>query len=192
MEVEVKTLEFWGWYAALETPRAFQDNPDGQKKYSILAMFPLGADLSGLKNAASKAMQEKFKDQASSKAKHPKFKSPFREQGDLVDEGGHLKAGAVVGAICVTLSNKVRPSLFLPDKTRAAPDQMYSGAHYVAKLGCYAWLNGGVPGVSFNLLGLQLVKHGERLGGTSRLADADDFDPVAGAEDGADASSLFD
>jgi len=191
MGIKVKTPKFRASYVWVFKPKAVK-NDDGtsKDKYQALALFELGADLKALKDAAFGALVEKFgKDKAGAIAKHPKFKSPFRDQATLVDDEGELRPGATAGAVCINLTADLKPLILGPDTSEITDQRdFYSGCYAVASCEVYAWehpKNG--RGVTFSLLGVQKVAEGERLGGSGLRATAEDFEPVKGATPAGDA-----
>lgn len=191
MGQEVKSGKFRTSYVKLDKPHPV---PGSTKEvYSVVALFEPGADLKALKAAALAAMKDKWGDKAEAIAKHPKFKTPFKDQAELVDAEGNQRPGTVAGAIFINLSHQLKPLILGPDaKEISDPRDFYSGCYAVAKLECYAWEHEvGGKGVTFSLLGIQKVAEGEKLGGTGARAEVSDFEAVEGVTEGADASDVF-
>lgn len=196
MGIECKLPKFRASYVNLLKPKAIKGS--SKEVYSVMALFEPGADLKVLKEAALKALEEKFgADKAAAIAKHPKFKTPFKDQAELVDEQGEQRPGTKAGGIFMNMSNELKPLVLGPDAQEMTdPRDFYSGCYAVAKCEVYAWEHEtGGRGVSFSLLGIQKVAEGDRLGGTGLRADVSDFEPVAdagGAKGGTTAASVFD
>lgn len=188
MGVAVKIPRFRGSYVNLDKPRAIKGST--KELYSVMALFEPGADLSAVKAAVSAAMEEKWPGKSTVIAKNPKFKSPFKDQVELVDNEGEQRAGTMAGAVFINLSSGLKPLILGPNaKEPDDPRDIYSGAYYVAKCEVYAWEHEvGGKGVTFSLLGIQKVAEGEKLGGSGARADVSDFEPVEVES----ASSLFD
>lgn len=193
MAVEVKLPEFRASYVNVDRSKTVT-NDDGSTKeiFSVMALFAIGADIKVAKDAALQAAKDKWgADKAMAVIKHPKFKSPFKEQSSLVDDDGTQKPGTVAGGVFINLNHQLKPLVLGPNaKPIADPRDFYSGCHAVAKCEVYAWEHPkGGRGITFGLLGIQKVRDGERLGGGGLRADPSDFEAVAGAEN---AGGVFD
>lgn len=187
MGIKVKTPKFRASYVNVFKSKPIKGSDTGKEAYSVMALFAPGADLSALKAAALEALKEKFgPDKAEGIAKHPKFKTPFKNQAELVDEEGTQRPGTEAGGIFVNLSNALKPLVLDTDCSEVMdPREFYSGCYAVASCEVYAWDHPtGGRGVTFSLLGIQKVGEGDRLGGTGIRADVSDFEPVAGADSG--------
>lgn len=156
----------------------------GKMEYSCVALFPKGADLTELKNAASAAAVEKW-----GADKIPAgLKSPFRNQGEK-DYGGY-----VADAVFMTLKSGNKPGIVDANvKAIIDPSKVYAGVWAIAHVNAYAYDNKGNRGVAFGLEHLQIVKDDEPLDGRVKVDAA--FKPIAGAGTGAaagaPAASLF-
>jgi len=168
-------------------PKVVKGSDNGKEVYSVMALFAPGADLAAAKAAALEAVKEKLgADKAEAIVKHPKFKSPFKNQAELVDDEGGQRPGTEAGGIFINLSNALKPLVLGPDCNEIMDArEFYSGCYAVASCEVYAWEHPtGGKGVTFSLLGIQKVRDGDRLGGTGIRADVSDFEPVAGADNG--------
>lgn len=181
MGVKVKLPKFRASYVNVFKPKAIKGTD--KEAYSVMALYPAGADLSALKAAALEAMKEKFGDKAEAIAKNPKFKSPFKDQATLANDDGEMPPGTQAGAIFVNLTNELKPLTLAADCSEITdPREFYSGCYAVASCEVYAWDHPtGGKGVTFSLLGIQKVAEGDRLGGSGLRADVSDFEPVADA-----------
>lgn len=151
-------------------------------KYSVVMLFPPGADLSALQKAALDAITEKY---GTDREKWPKLKTPFRDQGEKTQEG------YVKGAIFITATSKLKPGLVdaqvnpILDET-----QFYAGCYAKATVRVFLYEtkgeNGGVlnRGVSFGLQNVQKTRDGESL--SSRVAPEKEFEPIADAGEAGD------
>lgn len=164
----------------------------GKDEYSIVALFEKGADLSELKKAAAKAIEEKW---GPDKAKWPSnIRTPFRDQGEKDGEKG-MPAGYEKGAIFLNLKSSQRPGV-VDSKVVDIIDEseFYAGCYARATVSCYAYDQKGNRGVAFGLGNLQKVKDGEPLGG--RTKPQNDFAPIEAVGQAVsaakDATSLFD
>lgn len=191
-ETFAKTPVFRVSYPNIFKPKLNELN--GKNEYSLVALFPKGADLSALQKAATAAATKKW---GADKTKWPKnIRSPFRDQGERakdVDGKSVLPAGYEAGAIFLTLKSKEKPGV-VDQQVNDIMDEseVYAGCYMKASVNAYAYDEKGNRGISFGLGNLQKVKDGESLGGRTRAQD--DFSAVEGeAAAGGDgsASSLF-
>jgi hypothetical protein len=169
--------------------RAKKNELSGKDEFSIVALFPKGADLSGLKKAAQDAIEKKW---GTDKTKWPQnMRSPFRDHSEKMKDGKY-PAGHEDGGVFINLKSSVRPGIVGPDMQEIIDEsQFYAGCMARASVNAYAYDNKGNRGVSFGLNHLQKVGDGEPFGTRSRVEDA--FAPVAGVAGSAKtASSLFD
>jgi len=165
----------------------------GKDEYSLVALFPKGADLSSLKKAAEEAGIKKW---GENKAKWPKnLRSPFRDQGDRAKEDEatgkeFLPAGYEKGAVYMNLKSNERPGV-VDSKVQDIIDEsdFYAGCWARASVNAYAYEQKGNAGISFGLGNIQKVKEGDPLGGRTRATD--DFAPIEEVEAGSTASDLF-
>lgn len=160
-----------------------------KEEYSVVALFPKGADLSKLKATVQAAVEEKWgKDQA----KWPKnLRLPFKVQsltrvnakGETVPNAGHVD-----GAIYLDLKSKTKPQVVDQQVQPIIEEtEFYAGAWAIASVRAYAYDQAGNRGVSFGLVNIQKVREGEPLAG--RSTPEMDFAPIAGAV--SDTTDLF-
>ena len=173
-------------------PQVFQpkkNDLNGKDEYSVVALFPKGADLSALKKAAQEALVKKF---GPEKAKWPKkLRSPFRDQGDREKEKDGvmtLPQGYEKGAIYLNLRSAQRPGV-VDNQVQEIIDtaEFYGGCWAVASINAYAYNIKGNAGVSFGLGNLQKRKDGDAFG--NRTKPEDDFAAVANSEASNESSS---
>lgn len=185
----VLTPEFRVSYPNVFTAR--KNDLNGKDEYSVVALFPKGADLSKLEAACKEVMEEKWgKD--SSKWPRP-LRSPFRKQdekekeieGKMVMPAAHEK-----GAIFLNLRSQQRPGV-VDHQVQDIIDQsqFYAGCWAKATVRPYAYDMKGNRGVAFGLQNIQKTKDGDPLSG--RPTAQDDFAPIQGADSGKAASDLF-
>lgn len=190
----VKTPVFRVSWPAILNPKVNELHKDKILEYSLVALFPKGADLSQLKAAAKEAVVRKW---GADPAKHPKvLRNPFRDQGERAkvgDDGKEiLPGGHEKGAIFITMKNRKRPSLVnqqvlpITDET-----EFYAGCYAQAVVKANAYDNMGNRGVGFYVDHIQKVRDGEPLDG--RTKPEDHFAPIAveGGEETSSASDLF-
>jgi hypothetical protein len=157
-------------YAHIFTPRAGPNG--GESAYSVTLVFPQGADLGALKNAAYAAAKEKWGD------KVPKqLRSPFRSNSDRDGQEGFAPGG-----IFITARSQNKPGLVDQSMQPVLSNEvLYSGCYVRASLRSFAYDFQGNKGVSFALLNLQKMSDGDRL--DNRRSAEQDFEPLPGASD---------
>jgi hypothetical protein len=159
--------------------RAKRNDLNGKDEYSIVALFPKGADLSGLNAQIAAAAAEKF---GADKSKWPKgMRNPIRDQSEK-EKDGKLPDGMEAGAKFITLRSTQRPGLV--DGNRQAiidESDFYAGCFARAQVRAYAYDQKGNKGVAFGLQNLQKTRDGDPLSGRQKAEDA--FEAVAGAAD---------
>lgn len=157
---------------------------NGEKVFSVVALFDKKTDLSPLKKAANAAIEEEY---GADKSKWPRnLKSPFRD-GDKEREG----TDGYEGKIFITFKSKQRPNIVdrkLQDIIDA--DDFQSGDYGRAEVVAAAYDNQGNKGVSFWLWSIQKTRDGDRFGGRQHPAQSGAFgDPLedeAASDDDAD------
>lgn len=149
-----------------------------KEEYSIVALFPKGADMSKLEAAARDAIIERW---GPDKNKWPKpLKTPFRLQEERAKDGV-LPAGHEEGAIFMNLKSTQRPGLV--DRKRQPiidASEFYAGCYALASVSCYAYDQKGNRGVAFGLVNLQKTRDGEPLSG--RPKPESEFQAIGGDE----------
>lgn len=181
MDTQVITPEFRVSWPNVFTPR--KNDLNGKDEYSIMALFPAGADLSLMEKAAEAARIAKW---GADKKKWPKnMRSPFREQSKIKNKNGDvvLPAGQVEGAIFVNMKGKEQPGLV--DQKRQSiinESDFYAGCYARAQVNAYAYDMKGNCGVSFGLNAIQKTRDGEQLSGRRRAEDI--FTEIDGGQSG--------
>lgn len=158
-----------------------------KEEFSITALFPKAADLTALKNAAQEAI---IKTWGEDKTKWPpNLRTPFRDQAERKKEGV-LPAAHEEGAIFMKFKSKSKPGV-VDESVQKIIDEaaFYPGCWAVASVNAYTYDQAGNKGVAFGLNNVQKVGDDEPLGG--KTSPDMDFKPVAGATEGADATSMF-
>lgn len=149
-----------------------------KEEYSVVALFPKGADLSKLKKAAQEALIEKF---GADSTKWPKnLRTPFRDQSERakeVDGKMVMPNGYEEGAIFINIKGKQKPAV-VDQKLQPIIDEseFYAGCYALASVSVYAYDFAGNTGVAFGLGNIQKSKDGEPLGG--RTTPEMDFAPI--------------
>jgi hypothetical protein len=187
----VNTPKFRVSYPNVFKPRRNELN--GKDEYSVVALFPKGADLSKLVEAAQKAMIAKW---GPDKTKWPaNIRSPFRKQEERaknVDGKIILPPGHEEGAIFLNLKSNQAPGVVDQQVQKIINEaDFYAGCFAIASVNAFAYDQKGNRGVSFGLGNIQKVSEGEPLG--NRAKPEQDFAPIAveGGTAAADASDLF-
>lgn len=187
MSDNVMTPEFRVSYPHVFKPQ--KNDLNGKMEYSVVALFPKGADLSKLKAAATAALVKKW---GADQSKWPdKLKSPFRDQAERaknVDGKKVLPLGYEEGAIFLTLKSEQRPGVVDQNVQDIIDDvDFYAGCFARATIRAFAYDQKGNRGVSFGLQNIQKTKDGDPLGGRTRASD--DFSAVEGAAPSGDQGS---
>ncbi len=182
--IRVTTPEAILSYPALfEARKVNRDNPAEKAKYSAAFIFLEGTDLTKLKEAAVEAGQRKWPNgKFEELLKADRLRLPFRTDA--------LEKGYPAGSTFINARSDSKPGLVMPYKDQATgkpaavtdPEIMYPGCKVRASLVAFAYDTMGNMGVSFALGNVQWLSDGDRL--DSKVAAADDFDAVEGAEDG--------
>ena len=169
---------------------------NGDMEYSLVAIFPVGTDLSDMKLAAKTAAEKKW---GLDPSKWPlNLKKPFRpckERWKFVDGKQIVPAGYEDGeAMFATFKQKAdkgQPQIVDREVNPIRESQyFYAGCHAIASVRAYAYDNMGNKGVAFGLGNVQKVDDGVPLGGGRTLA-TNDFSPVGEAMGKESAESLF-
>lgn len=169
-------------YPAVFEARGFNE---GEPKFAITMLFEKSAALkaSPLWKAAITAGTEKFgeKFKVVNNTWPKGFRSPFRDGDEDKPDAPEYE-----GKIFVRASSRAdKPPLVVDQnlqvltKENGGEEAFYSGCYAKAMVTAFAYDVNGNKGVSFALIGVQKVKDGERLGGTSRAMVANSFDSVA-------------
>jgi hypothetical protein len=163
----------------------------GKEEFSIVALFPKGADLSKLKAAAQKAITDKW---GPDKDKWPKnLRTPFRDQAEKVKEVDGkrvLPPGHEEGGIFLNLKSSQKPGV-VDQNVQDIIDtsQFYAGCWAVASVNAYAYDQKGNRGVSFGLGNIQKVADGDPLG--NRARPEQEFAPIADVDSDGSSADIF-
>lgn len=189
-ETQLLTPEFRVSYPKVF--KAERNDLSGKDEFSLVALFPKGANLSALKAAAKAACEKKW---GTDPKKWPKnMRDPFRDQADRAktdDDGNeYLPDGYVEGAFYVNLKSQKRPGL-VDAKVQDIIDEadFYGGCFARAQVNAYAYLQKGNAGVAFGLNHIQKTKDGDSFGSAPRSA-ASVFEAVG--DEGSSGGSMFD
>lgn len=134
--------------------------PGGKEKYSATFLFPIGVDLSLLKDAAGDTAKERWPN-ALDLIKSGQLHSPFRDQKDKLQFEGY-----VAGATFLTCTGERKP---LVTDTRGAPiveeRLIYPGAWVLGIIRPFAFDAKMKKGISFGLQGVIKIADDKELGG---------------------------
>ena len=176
-ESRVTTPPFRVSWAQVFEPKTKIKEKTGEKYfvYSLTALFPKTADLSGMKAIAAAAMTVKF---GADQTKWPKLKNKLFRDGSEKDYDGY---GPDV--VFCTISSKYKPGIVDahpgPDGKLVAitdPNEFYSGCWARATVTAYYYETSGNNGVAFGMRNLQKIKDDERFGGG--VSAENDFDAI--------------
>lgn len=176
----------------------------GRKNYGCTLLFPKGADLSALQNAALKAATDEWGDKAAQMIKDKLIHSPFLDgdgpQGKSKKTGEAHPGFPGCTFIRVISGEEYKPKLF-DKKVIPITDQegCYSGCYGVGVVNAFTWENREKgKGISFGVSMIQVQKDGERLGGAGggdpdKFFESipDDGDAPASVQSGQGAAGLF-
>lgn len=185
MTDNVITPEFRAAFVGLFKATAPKENPNGAKKYSVRAVFMPGTDMSGLKQQAQLAAQEKWGTNI------PKtLRSPFRTNAELENPIPGVPDDAIV--MTFSANEDRRPGLVDANLQDIIDDsQVYSGAWFRAQVRAYGYDTSGNKGVGFGLQNVQKLRDDEPLG-KGRLPASKAFTAFGGGSEGQSASTMFD
>jgi hypothetical protein len=191
------TVEFRVSYPNVFKTR--KNDLNGKEEYSVLALFPKGADIANLKKAAQEAIMERW---GTDQKKWPaNIRSPFRKHEEKqyeADSGAMVfPAGMEAGGIFMNFKTSQKPGLIDQKKQDIINEsEFYPGCWARATVRPYTYGGPGTnftPGVAFGLRNLQKCREGDALG--SKTKPQDDFEAIEGASDASahapSADSLF-
>jgi len=166
---KLTTPEFRASFPTLFKPESYEG---GKEKYSVVMVFPKGADLGPFKAAARAAAAARWP------AGLPaNLRSPFRdgaEKGDLEGFGPDT--------VFITASTIRKPGVVDRQLNHIIePEKFYAGCYARATVSAFAYDQRGNKGVSFGLHNVQFLRDGESLAGGTKAED--DFETVEGGED---------
>ncbi len=136
-------------------------------------LFPKDADLTVLLTLVNNVMVEKF---GPDKAKWPKIRKPFRDQGEKAEKYKGYEAGAVFS----TATSNQKPGLLdVTGKRITEPLEFYAGCYAMATVRAFYYKNTGNEGVAFGLSNIMKTRDGENIGG--RASAEDEFKSIVGS-----------
>ena len=169
----IVTPEFRASYVFLNSPRIGKKGKN--PKYCVNCVFPVGTDLTILKQAALACVIKQFGQDQSA---WPKFKNPFKPQDDRVGKDkGYEKGGIYI----IPNSNNKPGIVDAAVKPIINPSDIYGGCWGVAMVRVY-WYDNDQKGVGFELINFQKTRDGEPLG-VGRSTPESGFQAVGSSED---------
>lgn len=185
---KVTTPVFRGAFVKFFEPEI---NEKGKKTWGVTAIFPVGADISALKNAAMEAAKKCWGEKAPATLKHPKFRSPFKDGASMVNKAGELYAGFEAGQYVVKFSTSQQAPGVVDAKVQPIiePGEAYSGAWFKATVNAMAYDRPDGMGISFKLNNVQKLRDDEKLGGGGRADPTTEFEAAVSADKGAPANA---
>lgn len=181
---KITTGEFRLSYPNLHVPKVNKKRPTEDPKYNCALIFSKDTDIGQLKIAAENACIEKWgPDKAQWPSKKIKVngvvkikslvKKPFKDGDREMPDKEEYENSIFFNASC-----KKAPGVFDQKKKPLSKDDIKAGDYCRASLiaNAYHIEEDGAYGVSFTLMGVQLIREGERLGGGNAANDFDELD----------------
>lgn len=164
--------------------KPMQEGAEG--KYGATLLFPAGADLTLLEEAARAAAEAKWGKDYEKITKKPGFRWGVRDQGERDEYDGYE-----AGAVFINATSQNKPQVFDKYKeTLVEESEIYPGVWGLALIRPFAYDKAGNRGIAFGLQGFMKLKDGESIGGQGKI-DADKSFGDVELDDDEDASELF-
>jgi hypothetical protein len=168
-------------FPALDKPRAAPNST--VEKFSITLIFDQEAQKTPAFAALAKAAKDcafaKFGEQTvDALRKAGKWNSAFHKGEEKTTSTGERMPAYEDGTLFITASSKYESECLDGAMGKIAPGDVYAGSYARASVVPFAFDNAGNKGVSWGLRNVQLVGHGEKLGGGGRSSATEDFDAV--------------
>lgn len=167
----LKTPEGIACFANVFQPRVRKDakgNPKGDPKYSLLLVWPRGADLSELEEEIERVAIEKFGSKAPDMLAKGKLNNPLREAADYEEHGEPF---TMRGAMMASFKTGDRPGVVDADAEPIMDkSEFYSGCKARVSYRAFAYDNES-KGVGLALVNVQKLDEGERLSGNPSAED---------------------
>lgn len=185
-----------GWFVAIaEKFKKRNAKPDDLGAYIMTLVLPPEANIDLIKEAVKKKAQEKWGDKMPGNLKLPykKCKDVFTDSGDAkyppeLAECYQLTANTYKQQPGIADARQNSVGGLLQDETpeerqQRIKDECYSGRHYRMTVQP-SWFDNESRGVKLYLQNIQLLDHGDVIGGRAAKAE-EDFTPVEGMPDAA-------
>lgn len=172
--------------------KARYNDLSNKEEFSVVAVFPKGADLSKLKAAVEKAIVDKWGEDPK---KHPKnLRLPFKNHEDRMKENAkgeeYLPAPFEEGGLYLNLKSNEKPQVVDKDvEPILDSSEFYAGCWAKASVGVYAYDHKVNKGVAIGLNHLQKVRDDEPLGGKTTAEM--DFVPIKNKSVSNSAKDIF-
>jgi len=159
----------------LSYPYLFSPNKDN--KYSASLLFPKNADLSALEAAIESAAKETFGPDYAKK--YPKLKKPILRTADSPAIGADPEAFPFfIRASTKAAADKPGPQVVDHDVAPVTdPREVYAGRWAILSIVVKGYDRDGNKGVTCYLGNVQVLEHGDRLGGGA-IPASQEFEPV--------------
>lgn len=160
--VDLKDGNFRTTICRLSFPNVFARSkpipPNVEGKYGANLVFPVGADLSVLKSAASETALAEWP----KAAEGMKLKTPFKDQGEMLKYEGYEEGGVFITATADQNKPRVFDSRMVPIVDE---DRVYPGVWAICVVRPFSYDKGVNRGVSFGLQAVMIVADDKQLGG---------------------------
>jgi len=156
-ETKIVTPKFTTCFPAIFRPKEF----NGKEKYQVTMVFKKGSDLSALKELIKETAVESF-----GSAKGVELPLKDGNKKDLE------KYPIFENSVFVQAATQFQPGL-VDQKRQPILDEadFYAGCEARAQISAYAWTYQKRKGISFNLINVQKMSDGEKLGGSKAVED---------------------
>lgn len=122
-----------------------------------------------------------------------KIEMPWKNNADRTNDAGEIVKGYEVPGFHVTFRNKgdddnppIQPAFVGPTREVIPASTFYAGCYVAIQTRVYGWEFEGKKGIGFDLLAVQFVRHGDRLGRDNQpdLDAFNEFDPIGLEQEG--------
>lgn len=142
-------------FPGLFEPKAFEEG--GKETYQCILVFPKGTDITAIKDAVSGCATRGIRNPAGAR-------NPIRDGNEKVEEWGETFKDAKY----IRISSIYPPAVVDREKHEILDQrQVYSGAFARAVCRCFAYEGKFGKGVSIGFDAVQILRDGERLGGSA-------------------------
>ena len=162
-------------YANLVTPKAPNNNPNADPKYSVTLLIPKTPEIKRELDAAMEAAAQEAVNSKWNGVRPPHLESVIHD-GDGVKASGEPYGPECKGCYVVAVSSKNKPYVCGIDNTRCelAPSDIYSGMYARVSINFFGYFSAGKRGVGCGLRGVMKTRDGEPLSGA--VVTASEFD----------------
>lgn len=134
--------------------------PNTEGAFGMNMIFPLGADLSVLQEAAAATAKEKWPQAGTTQG--PKLRTPFKDQAEMLKYEGYMDGG-----VFITATSRTQKPPFVDQRMAPITDEAkeYPGAWVMCSIRPFAYDKGVNKGVSFGLQSVMFICDDKNLGG---------------------------